>query len=185
VASCPFQPFAGLPVSIGFVRAPDALLAEHVRMAPNHFLPRRGQQRLKRGPAGSFRDQREEQDAVEDVTKFSLQLIVMMGANGFKHLPGFLDQVGQEGGDCLSPVPGATPRSLEPLGGGDKVPKRVAAASLDPAVVLSGVEWTASVSSSRRLTHGGAYAKIHTTDRQRSCGRYSNAGDELAQQTMR
>jgi len=51
-----------------------------------------------------------------------------MAAGRFKNLPGFLNQVREQGADRLGSVPGTTAGRLEALRGRDEIPEGIARA---------------------------------------------------------
>ena len=100
-------------------------------MPPHHFFPGGGQEPFETASLPLLGFQRHEQHGVEHVTQFfehGPSVAAMF--DRFKDFPGFLNEIGKEARHGLGAVPGAPAGRLEAAGGGDEVPKGIAAADL-------------------------------------------------------
>jgi hypothetical protein len=125
MASRSLTPLDVMPVP---VRGPDILGVggpKDMRVAPHHLGFGLAEQRSKPCRVVPSCHQRDKEDGIEDVSKLLIEVAAPSPADRLKHLPCFLDQILEQGGHGLRPVPGAPARGPEPLGGADQAPEGI------------------------------------------------------------
>lgn len=113
------------PALDGLFRGACRRRPKNMRVAADHLAPRPRQHRAQRPPALALRDQRKKEHRIQHVTQLVQEGLAPAALRGFEDFPGFFDEVGQQRGGGLRPIPGAAARGLEPFGGRHEIPKRI------------------------------------------------------------